>query len=427
MQAHGAGRAWLMRDAPSGAVHASDDWLSGLAGFLERDCDDDQGHEAVFLAVGPISGALFGAFLHRTDRGQTQGGLRRWPYPSLEAFLRDGLRLSLAMGRKNALAGLWWGGGKGLIAARSRGGPDSAEDRRTLYHEYGEFVSSLDGCYVTAEDAGTTPDDVAAVFERTRFATCIPPRFGGSGNPSQATARGVLCGLEAALEATGMGPLAEQRLVMQGLGHVGLALLELVVEAGAGTVLAGDISRERCRLGSERFSAAGVQIRHCEAGDPGLLFEPCDVLVPNALGGVITAQTIPGLRTQLVCGAANNPLGDEERDAQALQDRGIVYVPDFVVNRMGIVSCADEQFGRLSPDPAVERHLDRDFEHGIPAVTARILERAGGEGVTPLEAANRLADALCAEPHPIFGARAREILHSIERSDWLGRDTASRS
>ncbi len=371
----------------------------------------------MFLAVSS-QGDLFGAFLHRLARGQAQGGLRRWPYRDLEAFLRDGLRLARGMGRKNALAGLWWGGGKGLIARPPGADPPAGEARRALYREYGDFVSSLGGCYVTAEDAGTRPEDVAAVFERTRFTTCIPPERGGSGNPSAATARGVVCGMEAALEAEELGPLEGRCVAMQGLGNVGAAMVDALLAHGVARVVASEISWARCRELAERWRQAPVEVRHCHPEDPAVLCEPCDVLAPNALGGVLGPETIPRLRARIVCGAANNPLADEERDGAALLARGIAYVPDYVVNRMGIVSCANEQYGVMRPDPAVERHLERDYAHGIFAVTRRVLVDARERGIPTPRAAAELADRLAEERHPVWGERARELVQAVLHGDW---------
>jgi glutamate dehydrogenase/leucine dehydrogenase len=375
-------------------------------------------HEAVFLAVGPSSGALFGAFLHRVTRGQAQGGLRRRAYPNLESFLRDGLRLARGMGRKNALAGLWWGGGKGLISPRAGARLNDSRTRRALYHEYGDFVSSLRGCYITAEDAGTSPEDMATVFERTRFVTCVPPAFGGAGNPSFATAAGVVCGIEAALDVLELGDLRGKRVAMQGVGNVGSAMVDRLLEQGVGRVLASEIRWDRCQALAERWHDAPVEVRHCAPEDLSMLAEPCDVLVPNALGGVLDPETIQKVEARIVCGAANNPLAAEERDASTLMQRGIAYVPDYVVNRMGIVSCANEQYGDLRPDPAIERHLDPDFEHGIPAVTRRVLLLSRQRGIPTTTAAAELADRLAEEPHPIWGPRTRQILDSLARSNW---------
>ena len=415
MLRQGTPRVWLAPGRGS-ALRASHSWLGPLAEALGREPDLD-GHEAIFLAADPRSGALFGAFLHRLTRGQAQGGLRHWRYESLAEVLRDGLRLSRGMGRKIALAGLWWGGGKGLIA-RPPGAPAAGEARRALFRAYGEFVSSLRGCYVTAEDAGTEPDDVAAVFERTRFVTCVPPAFGGSGNPSEATAEGVVCGMEAALAALERGGLAGKCVALQGLGQVGAAMVERLLARGVARLVASDVSPERARAVAARHPGGRLQVRVLEAGDTSLLAEACDVLAPSAMGGVLGPETIPLLRAAVVCGAANNPLLDEHRDAETLRRRGIAYVPDYVVNRMGIVRCADEQSGTLPDDPAVQRHLDPAYDHGIPAVVRRVLALSRERGIPTTEAAEALADRLAAEPHPIFGERARALVRALLASDW---------
>lgn len=416
LRAEGGG-AFAVRAPDALAASLSHDWMDAVASAAE-DAAAGAGLEALFLAVGPRSGALFGAFLHRLDRGQAQGGLRRADYASALDFVRDGARLAVAMGRKNALAGLWWSGGKGLIATPRGADVSALAFRRTLYREAGAFVSSLRGAYVTAEDAGTTPDDVAAVFETTRFVTCIPESAGGSGNPSAATARGVVCGLEAALAETGTGGIAGGTFVVQGLGQVGAEVVADLVAAGAGRVVAGDVSPSACAAARERFAGDPVEVRLAAPEDPSLLFESCDALLPCALGGVLGPKTIPELRTPLVCPAANNPFEDEVRDARALAARGIVAVPDFVVNRMGIVRCANEQYGAPRPDPEIDRHLDPEDPEGIPAVVRRVLAQAAAGGTTPTEAAFALADARAAEVHPLFGDRARRIVRSLVEAGW---------
>jgi len=408
-------RAWL-RAEPQGRVCASHAELDALARGVEQ--AEWRRHEVVFLGVGPETGALMSATLHRTARGQAQGGLRHARYESVGAFLGDGLRLAEAMGRKCALAGLWWSGGKGLIARQEGRSPSDRGYRDTLYREYGDFVSSLRGCYVTAEDAGTTPEDLAAVFSRTRFATCIPPAFGGSGNPSAATAAGVIRGMEAALEFLGGSGLRGARVAMQGVGHVGEAMVEGLLERGVGRIIASDVRAAPCRSLRDRFHGAPLEVRQVDPADASILAEACDVLAPNALGGVLGPQTIPRIDARIVCGAANNQLLDEARDGAALAARGILHVPEFVVNRMGIVQCANEQYGRPVPDPAVERHLDPSYEDGIPAVTRRILASAAEQDIPPHEAANRLADELLAQPHPLWPGRTEAIVRALTEGDW---------
>jgi glutamate dehydrogenase/leucine dehydrogenase len=412
------GRGWLLRDAEAGGYQASSPRLQPLADFLTRDRRDVRDHEAVFLQTGRGSGCLFGAFLHKTVRGQAQGGVRHQSYATLEAFLRDGLRLSLGMTRKNALARLWWGGGKGLLAKADDERSREPDFRRTLYQEFGAFVSSLQGCYVTAEDAGTDAADMAEVFRGTRFATCIPHDRGGSGNPSDMTAAGVVCAMEAALEMLGHRSLGGGKVVLQGTGNVGSALIRRLLERGVARIVASEVRAEQCEALLDAFDGAPLEIRRVEPGDTTILAEPCDVLAPCALGGVPHPKTIPDVRARVVCGPANNPLADEERDAASLARRGILYVPDFVANRMGIVACANEQYGHLRDDPMVWRHLDPDWEGGIARTTRTVLERARALGVTPLSASRVTADALADEPHPLWGHRAWRIVEELTSGGW---------
>eukprot|EP00736_Rhodelphis_marinus_P001985 Rmarinus@m.22041 len=212
----GKRRAFAVYDRSSGSVVVSDPRLSSMKAFLENDDVDYLGHEGIFLEVGKRSGSLLGAFLWKTVRGQGCGGIRLWPYETMENYLRDGMRLAIGMGRKSALAGLWWGGGKGVIARPPGSDFRSREFRDLIFRDYGDFLSSLQGCYVAAEDAGVCVDDVDVVFSRTRYTTCISPALGGSGNPSIQTARGVVSSMEGALEFIGAGSLEGKTVAMQG-------------------------------------------------------------------------------------------------------------------------------------------------------------------------------------------------------------------
>jgi glutamate dehydrogenase/leucine dehydrogenase len=415
------GRASLTWDAGTRRVVASHAWLEPLASWLAADERDFHEHEGLFLAVGAETGALQAAFVHKTVRGQSAGGLRHWPYGRLEDLLRDGLRLSLGMSRKNALAGLWWGGGKGIVARQAGDRYRDPGYRRTLYREYGAFTTSLRGVYITAEDVGTTPDDLAAVFETTRFAISVPPVVGGSGNPSPATAKGVVCAMEGALDHTGKGSLAGKTVAMQGAGNVATYMIHELLARDIGKVIATEISAERCVELRQRFAGKPVEIRLAEPNDRSIFAEPCDVFAPNALGGVLGPETIPMIAAPIVCGAANNQLLDDRRDPKALAERGIIYVPDFVANRMGIVNCANEQYGQLPNDPAIERHFSRDWDNAVFVVTKRILAHAEREGTTTSIAANTLADQACLVPHPIWGHRGREIVAGLLADGWAGR------
>ncbi len=358
------------------------------------DLPDFDAHQGVYLSLGQRTGALLGIFVHRVHRGPGAGGVRFWSYSTLGDYLKDGLRLARGMTRKNALAQLWWGGGKGVVAR-----PQGEFSRRDLFLDYGDFVSQLNGVYVTAEDVGTTPEDIATIFERTRFTTCIPAEFGGSGNPSGPTSRGVFAGLEALADHLGLEGLQGVSVAVQGLGQVGSRLVRLLTEAGA-RVTACDLDPDLCRQVAQRTGASTFV-----SADDRLLELQADLLSPCALGGTLNPTSIPKLKVRGICGAANNQLEDNLRDGQALAARGIAYVPDFLTNRMGIVNCADEQFGRLRHDPALERHLNKDWEHGIYRASRRVLEKAQSRGVSTVSIAQEVADKAALEEHPIWGDR----------------------
>lgn len=410
------GQAWLAFDPASDGYAASHPALGELSEFLAASPGASR-HEAVFLGVPRRAPTLFAAFVHRTTRGQAQGGLRRRSYARVGDLLHDGLRLSRAMTRKNALAGLWWGGGKGILADLPAVSRDPA-GRAALYREYGGFVSSLRGCYVTAEDVGTEPADMAELFRTTRFATCVPPEAGGSGNPASATAAGVLCALEAALDFHGLGPLAGKTVAVQGAGNVGSALIALLLERGVERIVASEVCPGRGAALLDRFEDEPLELRLVPPDDDSILAEPCDVLAPCGVGGVLGPGTIPGVRARIVCGPANNPLVDDERDASDLARRGVTFVPDILANRMGIVQCANEQYGSLGRDPAILRHLDPEWPNAIYPMTLRVLELAERCATTPSAAALRLADELAEEPHPLWPGRGRAIIEALLADDW---------
>jgi len=411
---HTAGSA----EAREAGLESSSPKLDALAQSVVANTRDYQGHQAVFLEIGEQTGALLGAFLHRTRRGQGIGGVRLWAYDSVSSFMSDGLRLSLGMGRKNALAGLWWGGGKGVIARPP--GQELADPvfRTKLFHDYGRFITSLRGAYVTAEDVGTTPDDMAKVYEATRFVACAPESVGGSGNPSPATARGVVSAMEGALDHLGLGPLEGKVVAMQGVGNVGGYMLPLLLERGVARIEAVDVSEEIVRTLSLRFPGDRVSIRVVAPSDREILAEPCDIVAPNALGGILNPDSIARLQAKIVCGAANNQLLDQDRDAALLAERGITYVPDFLANRMGIVNCANEQYGSFEGDPAIVRHFDRDWQGSVYRVTRAVLARAASSRITSAGAANALADELAEQPHPIFPDRTAAIIRGLMKQGW---------
>jgi leucine dehydrogenase len=437
LAAAGIRRFFLVWDEEAQEVRVSHPELAPLARLLAADRRDFDRHEGVFVQVAPETGVLQGAFIHRTCRGQAAGGVRFWRYDTVEDYLRDGLRLARGMTHKNALAGLWWGGGKGVMVDSQPGGT-----RRRVYEEYGEFLTSLRGCYVTAEDVGTSVEDMAAVFSRTRFATCIPPALGGSGNPSEPTARGVVRGMEAALAYRGAGGLAGKTVAVQGLGHVGEPLVELLRERGVIRVVGSDLDPARCEALNRRYAGGAGRIftfaaRAAGRGDHWIYEQPADVFAPCATGGVLGPRTIPLLAAGIVCGAANNQLEDPERDDLLLHQRGVLYMPDFLVNRMGIVNCADEQYGYVGvEDPRIAAHLgsspaaagdsgDR-WDNSIYNLSLAILDEARRSGEPPARVALRLAERRSREPHPLWGHRGAAIIRALTRPGVDGKASWAR-
>ncbi|MEM6793016.1 MAG: Glu/Leu/Phe/Val dehydrogenase dimerization domain-containing protein [Acidobacteriota bacterium] len=414
-------RAYLITDPrEGGGVIASHIALKPLADALASDTRDFDAHEGVFFEIGEESGLLMAAFIHKTRRGQAAGGLRFWTYATVEDLVRDGLRLSRGMGHKSSLAGLWWGGGKGIIARDPQADGSSPEARRRIYGDYGRFTTGLRGCYITAEDVGTTPADMAYVFSQTRHCTCIPAAHGGSGNPSGLTARGVVVAMEAGLAHLGRGSLAGTTVVVQGLGNVASFIVGELLERGVSKILGSDVDERRLAELVERFPQAGdvFDLRRSDPDDLSILSEPCDVLAPCAIGGVLRPDTIAAIRAPLVCGAANNQLEDPARDARDLQAREILYIPDFLANRMGIVNCANEQYGVFDNDPAVEAHLQRETSFGVYQRTLEVIGRAAETGRTPTAEAELLADELAEEQHPIWGHRGRQIIDRLVAEGW---------
>ena len=413
----GIRRFYLVWDGTAGRVRASHPAVEPLARLLEEDRRDFDHHEGVFVQIAPETGVLQGAFVHRTCRGQGAGGVRYWRYETVESYLRDGVRLARGMTHKNALAGLWWGGGKGVMARGTGLGSSDPAVRRRIYEEYGEFITSLQGCYVTAEDVGTSVEDMTAVFRCTRFTTCIPPTVGGSGNPSIPTARGVVRGMEAALKHLGRGTLAGKTVAIQGLGHVGEPLVGFLAEKGVAKIVGSDIDPGRRELAG-RFPGLDLEIRIVERGDNSIVAEPADVVAPCATGGILNPQTISAIRAPVVCGAANNQLEDPERDDVLLQERGVLYLPDFLVNRMGIVNCADEQYGYVADDPRIEKHLGDAWDNSIFNLSLKVLAEAQRSGRPPARVALDLAEERSREIHPIWGHRGAAIIGSLVRTGW---------
>lgn len=410
-------RFYFVYDEQSSSVKASHRQLQPIADFLQNDKRDFRSHEGIFVQLNSKFGTLLGAFIHRTNRGQAAGGVRYWSYNTMEDYFRDGLRLAMGMTHKNALAGLWWGGGKGVMTLTSDANKNNPVIREILYKEYGKFMTSLRGCYVTAEDVGTGVSDMANIFSQTRFTTCIPPELGGSGNPSVPTARGVVAGMEAALEFTGES-LNGKTVAVQGLGHVGLPLINFLLEKKVSKVIGWDIFPEVVVNAKKEFAGKNVRFDLVDRDNVSMFGVDCDVLSPNATGAILNERTIPMIKAKIVCGAANNQLDDPIHDDKTLHERSILYIPDFLTNRMGIVNCADEQAGYINHDPLIERHLTKDWEYSIYQMTLNVLRESKNTCKSTGAMAVEMAEKLSLENHPIFGHRGRLIISSLVEDGW---------
>jgi valine dehydrogenase (NAD+) len=304
-----------------------------------------EGHEQVVYGNDPASGLRCIIAIHSTALGPGLGGTRFYPYETEEEALRDVLRLSRAMTFKAACAGLDLGGGKAVII----GDPDTLKSERLL-RAYGRVVDSLGGRYITACDVGTYPDDMALVARETRWATGMDESHGGSGDSGVTTAYGVHVGLRAVAEHLWGSPdLGARHVAVQGLGKVGGRVVEHLAANGTKITVADVDEAAIDRVAS----AAHVDVVPQEE----ILEVDADILSPNALGAVLTEETIPRLQVAAICGGANNQLGVIE-DATRLHEHGILYAPDFVVNAGGLIQVADElETGGFSAERALSKAL----------------------------------------------------------------------
>jgi len=290
-------------------------------------------HERVLFCRDEATGLCAIIAIHSTALGPAAGGTRLWTYASDDEALYDVLRLSQGMSYKNAMAGLKFGGGKAVIMKT----PDF-EGSEALYERFGEFVESLGGDYITAEDVGMSVDIMDIVARKTRYVSGLTLQSGkAGGDPSPKTAYGIYRGILAAAKARlGLDELQGVRVAVQGVGHVGYELCKLLHAAGA-PLLVADLDEARvdrvcAEFGAERVSGAEI------------LFVDADVLAPCALGAILHKESIPGIKARIVAGGANNQLRSPD-DGQRLADAGILYAPDYVINAGGIINVACEYFG----------------------------------------------------------------------------------
>lgn len=331
-------------------------------------------HEQIVFVNDRPSGLRAIIAIHDTTLGPAGGGIRMYPYDSSTSALNDVLRLSRAMTYKNALAGLPAGGGKSVII-----GDPKIHKTEALLEAFGRAVETLGGRYIGAEDVGMTPADMAIINRQTDYVGGLP---GKSGDTSPLTGLGVFKGIESAAQyQLGCTDLQGLTVALQGAGNVARHTCKHLVAAGA-QVFVTDINSSAAEQLASDYGAIPVDVNE-------VLYMDVDVLAPCALGAVITDETIPRIRAKVVCGGANNQLA-EERHGQALKERGILFVPDFVVNAGGAISGATEVFGK-SPEQAMEQ-VER-----IGETCRQVFERAERNGVATNLAANAMAEELIAD------------------------------
>ena len=344
-------------------------------------------HEQVVYCHEPTSGYLGIIAIHDTTLGPALGGTRFWNYASTEEAVVDALRLARGMTYKAAVAGLNLGGGKAVIIGDNR-----RADREILFRAHGRFIESLGGRYITAEDVGTSPADMEYVRRETAHVAGLQ---GLSGDPSPVTGYGVYMGIRAAAKTRwGKDDLSGRTVAVQGCGKVAYYLSKHLHEEGVKLVVT-DIDPERIKIFREEFGAKVVA--------PDEIYDvQADIYAPCALGATLNDDTIPRLRVEVIAGGANNQLANEERHGRLVEERGLLYAPDFVINGGGLINV----YGEIEGWPQ-ERALRKAQE--IYDTILNIFAIAGAEGIPTNQAADRVAE----ERIGAFGRLSRM---------WIGGD-----
>jgi leucine dehydrogenase len=331
-----------------------------------------EGFEQVAYGHDAATGLRAIVAIHSTVLGPSLGGTRFWPFPDEESALVDVCRLAKGMTYKHAAAGLDQGGGKAVIL-----GDPATLRTDELILAYGRFVDGLAGRYLTAEDVGTTQADMDLIRTVTPHVTGVSERLGGSGDPSPATALGVLCAMRAVAQRLwGTSSLDGRHVCISGVGKVGAALADHLHAEGARLSVA-DVRPAATHAVGDRTGAAVVPAEGAHA-------VPCDIYAPCALGAGLSATTIPHLGAAAVVGSANNQLATGQ-DAQRIHDSGVLYAPDYVVNAGGVINIAHERGG-------YDRARADEHIRGIFDTVLRVLDLAEEEGITTAAAADLLAE-----------------------------------
>ena len=327
-------------------------------------------HEKILFCQDKKTGLKAIIAVHNTVCGPALGGTRMWNYVNDQAALTDVMRLSRGMTYKNSISGLNLGGGKAVIIGDSK-----TQKSPDLFKKFGEFVDLLAGSYITAEDVGISPQDMLYVYEKTNHVTGLP---GKKGDPSPITAYGVYMGMKAALKfQTGSDNLKGKKIVVQGIGHVGLYLLDYLHKEGA-EITVCDINAESVQKTVAKYG--------CNYIDPDKVYQvDMDIYSPCALGATINDSTIDQLKCSVIAGAANNQLMNEKIHGEILFKKGIVYAPDYLINAGGVMNCYAE-IHDISDSKVME------MAGNIYQTTTDILKSSRDEKIPTSLAANKIAE-----------------------------------
>jgi len=330
-------------------------------------------HEQIVFCNDKDTGLKAIIGIHNSVLGPALGGTRMWNYANEWEALNDVLRLSRGMTYKSAITGLDLGGGKAVII-----GDAKTQKTPELMRKFGEFVHSLSGRYITAEDVGMETKDMDIVNDVTPYVTGISESRGGSGNPSPVTALGVYMGMKAAAKYKfGSDNLEGKKVLVQGIGHVGETLVDYLTKEGA-LVQISDINETRLDEVSKKYGATIFRGTDLYTAD-------VDIYAPCALGATINDDTVHKIQAKIIAGAANNQLADENVHGPILMQRGILYAPDFLINAGGIIS-VNSEIAKYDHTETLRR------TENIYNTTLEIFDYAVANNLTPQKAAMALAE-----------------------------------
>lgn len=335
-------------------------------------------HEQIVFCNDKDTGLKAIIGIHNSVLGPALGGTRMWNYANEWEALNDVLRLSRGMTYKSAITGLDLGGGKAVII-----GDAKTDKTPEMMRKFGEFVNSLSGRYITAEDVGIVTADMDTVRDVTPYVTGISESRGGSGNPSPVTAYGVYMGMKAAAKYQfGSDKLDGKKILVQGIGHVGETLVDYLTKEGA-LVQITDINEVRVQEVSKKYNTAIYTGSDLYTAD-------VDIYAPCALGATINDDTVNKIKAKVIAGAANNQLANENIHGPILQERGILYAPDFLINAGGIINVYSE-IAHYDKAEAMRR------TENIYNTTLEIFDYAKNNNLTPQKAAMAIADQRIAQ------------------------------